>query len=52
MEVTLSEDDPNVKVIDELILKDKSDPLALLILDKVNANYAKNSPKNLVENLF
>ena len=47
MEITLSEDDPNVKVIDELILKDKSDPLALLILDKVNANYAKNSPKNL-----
>lgn len=36
-----------VKTIERVILKDKSDPEALEILRKVNANYAKNSPQSL-----
>ena len=47
MEITLATEEPGVTTIDEVVLKDKSDPLALKILDKVNENYNQNSPKSL-----
>lgn len=47
MEISLSEEDPNVRTIEAIVLKDESDPKALAILDKVNENYHQNSPKTL-----
>ena len=47
MEATLSEVDGETRTIETVVLNDKSDPEALKILDKVNANYENNSPKRL-----
>ena len=47
MEITLSKVDPKTQSIEGVIIADKSDPLALAILQKVNDNYKKNSPQSL-----
>ena len=47
MEVVLSRSDPKTQSIQGVIIDDKSDPLALEILRKVNDNYKINSPQSL-----
>ena len=47
MEVVLSRSDPKTQSILGVIIDDKSDPLALEILRKVNDNYKINSPQSL-----
>lgn len=45
--VTLTKKEDKLQSIEGVIIKDESDPRALAILNKVNDNYAKNSPKSL-----
>ena len=45
--VSLTKIDPKTKLIETVIISDKSDPHALEILQKVNDNYKNNSPKSL-----
>lgn len=47
MEIALSKTDPKTQSIEAVIINDKSDPLALEILQKVNDNYQNNSPQSL-----
>ncbi len=47
MEISLSKSDPKTQSIEGVIISDKSDPRALAILQKVNANYKDNSPQSL-----
>ena len=47
MEVFLAKNDGKMQSIQTVILEDKSDPRALEILKKVNAQYSNNSPKSL-----
>ena len=47
MEIFLSKADPKMQNIQTVIVEDKSDPLALAILKKVNENYKANSPRSL-----
>ena len=47
MEIALSKADPKTQSIEAVIINDKSDPLALEILQKVNDNYQNNSPQSL-----
>lgn len=47
MEITLSKSDPKTQSIQGVLIDDKSDPLALEILRKVNDNYKNNSPQSL-----
>lgn len=47
MEVFLVRREPKTKSIDPVVLTDKSDPRALEILQKVDDNYAQNSPQSL-----
>ena len=47
MQVSLSRTDPKTQSIEGVIISDKSDPRALEILRKVNANYENNSPGSL-----
>lgn len=47
MEIGLSKTDPKTQNIETVIISDKSDPLALAILKKVNENYAENAPQSL-----
>ena len=47
MELGLSKTDPKTQSIEGVIISDKSDPLALEILKKVDANYKNNSPQSL-----
>lgn len=47
MEITLTKVDPKTQSIETVVINDKSDPLALEILQKVNDNYEKNSPLSL-----
>ena len=47
MEITLSKFDPKTQSIQGVVIDDKSDPLALAILRKVNDNYKNNSPQSL-----
>lgn len=52
MEITLSKSDPKTQSIEGVIIDDKSDPLALAILQKVNNNYKNNSPQSLESYTF
>ena len=47
MEITLTKVEPKTQSIETVVINDKSDPLALEILQKVNDNYEKNSPLSL-----
>lgn len=47
MEVILAKEDPKTGNIETIVLDNKSDPRALEILNKVNANYRENSPQSL-----
>lgn len=47
MEIVLSKFDPKTQSIQGVIIDDKSDPLALAILQKVNDKYKENSPMSL-----
>lgn len=47
MEIALSKTDPKTQSIEAVVINDKSDPLALEILQKVNDNYQNNSPQSL-----
>lgn len=47
MEITLSPVDPKTQSIEAIVINDKSDPLALEILKKVNNRYQDNSPQSL-----
>lgn len=47
IEITLSKVDPKTQSIEGVVINDKSDPLALAILQKVNDNYKNNSPQSL-----
>ena len=47
MEISLTKIDPKTQSIEMVVINDKSDPLALEILQKVNDNYEKNSPLSL-----
>ncbi|MDR2206543.1 MAG: DUF5686 family protein [Flavobacteriaceae bacterium] len=47
MEISLTKEETGLQNIQTVILEDKSDPLALAILKKVNENYKKNSPQSL-----
>lgn len=47
MEITLEKADKNIGNIEKIVLKDKSDPRALAILQKVNERYKENSPLSL-----
>lgn len=47
MEIVLSKSDPKTQSIQGVFIDDKSDPLALAILQKVNDNYKNNSPQSL-----
>src|SRR5690606_32497942 len=47
MEISLSKTDPKTQSIEAVAINDKSDPLALAILQKVNDNYKNNSPQSL-----
>lgn len=47
MEISLSKTDPKTQSIEAVVINDKSDPLALAILQKVNDNYKNNSPQSL-----
>lgn len=45
--ISLSKTDPKIHSIEAVIINDRSDPLALEILKKVNDNYKNNSPQSL-----
>ena len=47
MELGLAKTDPKTQSIEGVIISDKSDPLALAILQKVNDRYKDNSPHSL-----
>ncbi len=47
MEIALSKTDPKTQSIEAVVINDKSDPLALEILRKVNDNFKNNSPQSL-----
>jgi hypothetical protein len=47
MNISLTKEEIDVQSIQTVILEDKSDPLALAILKKVNDNYKSNSPNSL-----
>lgn len=47
IEISLSKTDPKTQSIEGVIINDKSDPLALEILKKLNDSYQRNSPQSL-----
>lgn len=47
MELTLSKTDPKTQSIESVVIADKSDPRALVILQKVNDEFKNNSPQSL-----
>jgi len=47
MEISLAKADPKTQAIEAVVISDKSDPLALALLQKVNDNYKDNAPQSL-----